>query len=195
MASNGLCAVRSSVAGIRERTVRSTRVAEAVAELGSLGHTVRRKLTIAILGLIVCVLAVPAYYYFVDRIDRSLAWGERLRDRLGHCDEVVVSSGSPYDGKSERRVLFRTTDRHIIASLISTIRTDDASSGVHCGCTGYPTLEFYHGWHKLATVGVHHGQLLRWDDGWDGDGVLTSEASREFVALLKQHGLSDDDIP
>ena len=40
-AANGLSAVRSSVAGIRERTVRSTRPAEAVAELGSLGgsHT------------------------------------------------------------------------------------------------------------------------------------------------------------
>jgi hypothetical protein len=35
-AANGLSAVRSSVAGIRERTVRSTVVAEAVAELTSL---------------------------------------------------------------------------------------------------------------------------------------------------------------
>jgi len=34
---NGLSAVRSGVAGVRERTVRSTRAAEAVAELGSLG--------------------------------------------------------------------------------------------------------------------------------------------------------------
>ncbi len=33
-AANGLCAVRSSVAGIRERAVRSTAAAEAVAELG-----------------------------------------------------------------------------------------------------------------------------------------------------------------
>jgi hypothetical protein len=33
-AANGLSAVRSSVAGIRERTVRSTATAEAVAELG-----------------------------------------------------------------------------------------------------------------------------------------------------------------
>ncbi len=33
-AANGLTAVRSSVAGIRERTVRSTAAAEAVAELG-----------------------------------------------------------------------------------------------------------------------------------------------------------------
>ena len=38
-AANGLPAVRSRVAGIRERAVRSTRLAEAVAELGSLGHT------------------------------------------------------------------------------------------------------------------------------------------------------------
>ena len=34
-AANGLSAVRSSVAGIRERTVRSTAAAEAVAELTS----------------------------------------------------------------------------------------------------------------------------------------------------------------
>ena len=33
-AANGLSAVRSSVAGIRERTVRSARATEAVAELG-----------------------------------------------------------------------------------------------------------------------------------------------------------------
>jgi hypothetical protein len=33
-AANGLCAVRSSVAGVGERTVRSTRAAEVVAELG-----------------------------------------------------------------------------------------------------------------------------------------------------------------
>jgi len=33
-AANGLPAVRSSIAGIRERTVRSTAAAEAVAELG-----------------------------------------------------------------------------------------------------------------------------------------------------------------
>jgi hypothetical protein len=35
-AANGLSAVRSSVAGVWERTVRSTRATEAVAELGSL---------------------------------------------------------------------------------------------------------------------------------------------------------------
>ena len=35
-AANGLSAMRSSVAGVRERAVRSTRAAEAVAELGSL---------------------------------------------------------------------------------------------------------------------------------------------------------------
>lgn len=33
-AANGLSAVRSSIAGIRERTVRSTAAPEAVAELG-----------------------------------------------------------------------------------------------------------------------------------------------------------------
>jgi len=36
-AANGLCAVRSSVAGVWERMVRSTRAAEVAAELGSLG--------------------------------------------------------------------------------------------------------------------------------------------------------------
>ena len=154
-----------------------------------------RKLRIAVCALILCGMAVPVYYFLVDRIDHSLAWGERLRDRLKHCDEVVISAGSPYESRAERRVLFRSADSRVIASLVSTIRTHDAASGVHCGCTGYPTLEFYHGWHKLATVGVHHGRLLRWDEGWDGDGVLTSEASREFVALMKQHGLSDEDLP
>ena len=40
-AANGLSAVRSGVAGVHERTVRSTRAAEAVAELESLGHSTR----------------------------------------------------------------------------------------------------------------------------------------------------------
>jgi len=38
-AANGLSAVRSSVAGVRERTVRSTAVAQAVAELGRWAST------------------------------------------------------------------------------------------------------------------------------------------------------------
>jgi hypothetical protein len=41
-AANGLSAVRSSIAGVRERTVRSTRAAEAVAELGRSMKEVRR---------------------------------------------------------------------------------------------------------------------------------------------------------
>ena len=41
-AANGLSAVRSSVAGIRERAVRSTAAAEAVAELGRSLNTVPR---------------------------------------------------------------------------------------------------------------------------------------------------------
>ena len=38
-AANGLSAVLSSVAGVRECTVRSTRAAEAVAQLGALGNS------------------------------------------------------------------------------------------------------------------------------------------------------------
>ncbi len=42
-AANGLSAVRSSVAGVRERTVRSTAAAEAVAELGRWAEYLRVK--------------------------------------------------------------------------------------------------------------------------------------------------------
>jgi len=42
-AANGLSAVRSRVAGVREHTVRSTAAAEAVAELGSLENECSRR--------------------------------------------------------------------------------------------------------------------------------------------------------
>lgn len=53
-AANGLFAVRSSVAGIRERTVRSTAAAEAVAELGRYVPLMR-----SLVALI--ALALPGY--------------------------------------------------------------------------------------------------------------------------------------
>ncbi len=158
----------------------------------------RRKALIAFLFLLLCGTALPTYYYFADRVDSSLVWGDKLRNRLRNCDEIVVTSGSPYDEMPDRRVLFRTRDKAVITNLIANFQIENRASGLHCGCFGNPTFEFFHGWHKLATVGMHHGKLLRWEnrweDFWKGDGMLTVESSRELVSQLKKHGLTDKDL-
>jgi hypothetical protein len=154
----------------------------------------RLKVLIAFLLLLLCGAVTPAYYFFADRPDSSLVWGAKLRSRLRNCDAVIVRSGNPDDGQPDRRILFKSRDRGLITNLVASLQTIDHQSGAHCGCVGNPTIEFFHGWNKLATVGMHHGKLLRWDKGWAGDGMLTKESSTNLLLLLKQHGLTDTDL-
>lgn len=118
-------------------------------------------------------------------------WGEVLRRALGASTRVRVRSGGTCHREIESEgTLADERDAAAVATLLAAIAVDEARSDVHCMCCGEPTLEFFRGDALVASIGFHHGQLLRWDDGpWPGDGVLTRDAALGIVRWLAGRGI------
>ncbi|BEP16390.1 hypothetical protein acdb102_47010 [Acidothermaceae bacterium B102] len=74
-----------------------------------------------------------------------------------------------------------------VASLVTLLQVSAVTDGV-CMCAGNASLEFLGAdGQRLAVVGLHHGQSLRWS-GWSGDAVLSDGA--RLVAWLAELGYS-----
>ncbi len=117
-------------------------------------------------------------------------WTDGVRGALASSTRVRVRSGGTcHRSEKEERTLFEIRDGAEVAALRESIEVDEDRSGVECMCCGEPTFEFFHGDEMIATIGFHHGQLLRWD-GWPGDAVLTPASARALAATLKAHGVS-----
>jgi len=115
-------------------------------------------------------------------------WGETLKGALADATRLRVRSGGTChrDIKNEK-TLYETKDKATIKEMVDGIAIDEAESGFHCMCCGEPSLEFYQGEKLMITSGFHHGQSLRWVDGWPGDGAMTADSARFLVKWLADH--------
>lgn len=117
----------------------------------------------------------------------------QLRASLASADTLRVRTGGTCHRDQAKEVeLFQTTIRSEIQEFLDLVRVDESESGLHCMCCGDPTLEFYKGEKLIGTVGVHHGQSIRWVEGtWDGDGMLTAKSAKAFTAWLAAKGIDE----
>ncbi len=53
-------------------------------------------------------------------------------------------------------------------------------------CCGEPSFELYQGDKLVLTLGFHHGQAIRWPEGWPGDGALTRDSASKIKAWLEE---------
>jgi hypothetical protein len=84
------------------------------------------------------------------------------------------------------------TDPEEIRKFIAALKISQIFSGGACKCCGYPTLEFYLEKKLLASLGVHHGETLRWPGGpWKGDAELTQAGSDFLTKWLADHGVPE----
>jgi hypothetical protein len=126
------------------------------------------------------------------RVNRLPVWEERLQTHLAGATKLRVRSGGTcLRDKAGEVVLFEVKDPAAIANLLAQIRIK--ARGFRCGCCGNPTLEFYRGRRRIASVGFHHGTTLRWD-GWETDVLLTADSAATLLAFLKRHGAADHDL-
>lgn len=58
-----------------------------------------------------------------------------------------------------------------------------AGRGTHCQCCGDPSFELYRKGERVATLGFHHAESLRWPGVWPSDRTLTP-ASRDALSKL-----------
>lgn len=117
---------------------------------------------------------------------------EKFRQEVRSADRIRVRSG----GTCHRQVdseatLFEIKDRQGVDRLLAAIEIDDEGGGFHCACCGDPTFEFYSGTTLVASLGFHHGQTLRWVDGWEDDSLLTAESGKALCEWLAEHGVKE----
>lgn len=141
-----------------------------------------------LLCLVCCVLtpaillAGPAYGSDDPR------WAGKLQAKIARADRLRVRTGGTCHRQiGEEKTLFEVADVNEIGRVVKLIEIEDASSGVRCMCCGEPTFEFYQAEKLIAAVGFHHGQLLRWSEGWKGDGVLTAGSAERLCRWLAEH--------
>lgn len=127
-----------------------------------------------------------------DNSTSELSRTEKLKHVVQSADRVRVRSGGTCHRRIENeKTLFELSGAEAVTKFASWIEVDDDASGFECMCCGSPTFEFYKGETLVASVGFHHGQSLRWLDGWEGDSALTPTSSAKLCRLLKEHGVSE----
>ena len=103
---------------------------------------------------------------------------------------VLASGLSPASGlpTDPEAVLFRLDGVAHVTAVLDAIDIDDARSGDHCLCTGYPVVQFLDGsGQAVVTLGCHHGRALRWQ-AWQGDATLTERSAGELCEWFAGHG-------
>lgn len=114
-------------------------------------------------------------------LDRLLATVTRVR---------VLAGGMLRGQALAAAALVDTTDAEAVPGLGPCLQIcEDPRSFSHCECPGGPTLELYAGEQHAATLGLHHGHTIRWNQ-WRHDAELLD--GFQLKAWLTGHGVEPE---
>jgi len=118
-------------------------------------------------------------------------WNNSLHAALKDATRLRVrTKGTCHRQIENEKTLFEISDKDAIAELVRHIEIKE--SGFQCMCCGDPTMEFYRGSELVASVGLHHGQSIRWPEGnWPGDGMLTWKSRIYLFSWMDAHGVTE----
>ncbi len=116
-------------------------------------------------------------------------WESAFHAAAAGADRIRVRNGGTCRRRGEEKTLFEIKDAAKIRELIASVRLDEARSGFHCMCCGEPSVELYKGDELVLTLAVHHGQSLRWPDGWPGDALLSDASADAINKWLADNGV------
>ena len=86
--------------------------------------------------------------------------------------------------------LLELSDAPAIATLhrhLAIVEHENEDSFFHCMCMGDETLELYNGSDLIATISLHHGESIRWDE-WDWDAELVD--GQGLLVWLAEQGVT-----
>ena len=102
---------------------------------------------------------------------------------LSETRRVRVLRGGSVSGRPlSTEALFETGESEAVAALCKTLKIVEGPSG-HCMCHGDPSIELLEASGKrLAVIGVHHGQGIRWDAWRDDADLVEGRSLLEWIA-------------
>jgi hypothetical protein len=99
-----------------------------------------------------------------------------IDELLSAVARVRVLAGGVFRGASvSREVLVDTSDPKAVAALRGCLQIDDVPPFSRCACFGGPALELFTGDMLAATIGLQHGNAIRWVR-WKHDASLRDGA-------------------
>jgi tetratricopeptide (TPR) repeat protein len=107
---------------------------------------------------------------------------------LPQVTRVCVLEGPMFRGSAmSSKVLLDLHDAEVIRALTGCLRiVEDPQTFGHCHCLGGPTMELYAGCQLAATIGLQHGQAIRWKQ-WHHDARL--QDGDRLTRWLQEHGI------
>src|SRR5262249_22743379 len=96
-----------------------------------------------------------------------------LDQLLPEVTRVRALASGMYRGQAmSPEAVLDTSDAQALTAFRKTLRiVEDPRTFSHCSCLGGPTLELFSGQDLLATIGLQHGQAIRWKQ-WKHDAKL-----------------------
>lgn len=114
-------------------------------------------------------------------------WREYLVNTIKDTNHLKIIS---YNETPFGTVLYEEKSKPEISNVINNIEIIEDKSNIQCKCGGDPIFQFYHNNILLAAVGYHHGERLRWKEGWPSDAMLSSKSQKYLTQWLSKHGIT-----
>ena len=100
----------------------------------------------------------------------------------------IFDGGMIDDNVLNEKILLEVKDLGFTKALCGCLKIiEDPDTFGHCMCLGDLSMEFYSKKKRLATIGFHHGQSIRWS-AWKHDALLQN--SQCYLTLLAEHGVT-----
>lgn len=111
---------------------------------------------------------------------------QALQAALKGADRVTVREVAPSNKPAKPFVVSGAAK---IAQLIASMEFDDRGSNFECTCCGDTLVTFYKGNKKLAELGHHHANSLRWHGGqWKGHSRFTEASYKAWCEWFAAQG-------
>jgi hypothetical protein len=108
---------------------------------------------------------------------------------FNEVDKVVIKSSGVYDNKAlSNEVLLTLTGCENINNLVHYLQVEQPSEVNYCMCLGSHAIELYTNGLLKATIGLHHGTSIRYEE-WKGDADLID--SNGLLTWLSSVGCSE----
>ncbi len=102
----------------------------------------------------------------------------------------AIASGMLLGKAMSSEVVLDTSDALALADFRNTLRiVEDPQTFSHCCCLGGPTLELFSDEEHIATIGLQHGQAIRWNH-WKHDARLCN--GQPLTDWLTQYGVEPE---
>ena len=135
------------------------------------------------MGNAVMVMSRDQFDYMYGENNAPDPAQRNLDQLLPKVTRVRAIAGGLLRGKAmSSEALLDTSDEQALADFRQALRiVEDPQTFSHCSCPGGPTLELFSGEELLATIGLQHGQAIRWKQWKQDANLCKGQALNEWL--------------